>query len=331
MNATSPQRSAGFSLIEVLISSALAMAMAALAVQAFLQIRKAIDRAEARIAMHASAQSIYIALRNSLASAQQSCAVVAIATQSDGTGKATDPGELSLTFMRAKENAEDYATWRVPNSHLVWERWSWKRGTRTISAATSRTVARSSSEAAVREFTIASTFIPDAGSGVSFKDKTFRNLPQPRRYLTPADPTAAFDPAKPGQSTLDDNIYFPSATDRRVSQVSPEDIGDYTDLNRASMPVLDQVSDLSLQIVPHDESLSATDVSDASTATTVWQGVWLDGRLAPTLDAAQVFAGSDASKRPKLLRLRFTMTDEVRGISQTFSFSFAWPGLAPPP
>jgi hypothetical protein len=52
--------------------------------------------------------------------------------------------------------------------------------------------------------------------------------------------------------------------------------------------------------------------------------------MANTLEAAPVWSGSAVSKRPQLLRLRFTLVDQLKrpDLSFTFSFSFALPGLS---
>ena len=355
----------GFTLIEILISSALALALAGLCVEGFLGVRRAIDRAEARIAMHAAAQTLYTALRNAVSGIQQSCAVVVRTTQS--TGANPEPGAVSILFMRAKEDTDDFAAWQPINSQLVWEQWAWSQQSRTLSVATSRNPQRSANDRLVREFTIAGSFIPDAASGVDFKTQTFQSLAQPRRALTvrdahngaTVDPTGPPDPLHPEYSTLGDNIYFPDPAQPGKSLVSEEDLGDYEDLKRALVPVLAQVSDFSLQVVHHDPTYATADGTTTNGVTTlatdrtrtiVWNGVWLDGRLGATGDRAtvplappQVFedtdltddpavtTSSDVAKRPRLLRVRFTLTDDHRQLSQTFSFSFAWPGMAGSP
>ena len=121
-----------------------------------------------------------------------------------------------------------------------------------------------------------------------------------------------------------------------MSLADLSDIGDYTDLQRQLEPVVERVLSpapgtdpaFTLQVVAHDGTV--TTVDDSAATTTVLQGVWLDGRLAPLVTAPQVFATSDAAKRPKLVRIRFMLRDPKADFYQTFSFSFALPGMAPP-
>jgi hypothetical protein len=318
----------GFSLIELLISVSIAVAIAAMMSTAFFQTRAAITRAQARLALADEARSIYMALAASITSAQQSCAVVAMAVQR--TGAATgDPGSVSLIFMRGNDDKDSFGATSYDSSQIVWEQWQWRRGTGTIHAGTNRPI-----QDDARQFNVASTFRPNGG--VDYKGKAFVNVPQPRRHLDPADPVGPPALAGPAKSRLDDNIWFPDPANPHQSLVSTEDLGDYGDLQIAiAAPAFDHVTDLCFQIVPHDESLPVVSVDDSADATTVWQGVWLDGRLGAgadrtdaTLAPPHVFPGSDGARRPKLLRLRFTLVEPRSKVAQTFSFSFAWPGMA---
>ncbi len=88
----------GFTLIELMVSMAIAMALASLAVVAFVQIRSVVRRAEARMALYDSAQAIYVRMNQSFGALMQHCAFIG---QSDSTG-------VRLIFMRGKEDAFDW-------------------------------------------------------------------------------------------------------------------------------------------------------------------------------------------------------------------------------
>lgn len=318
----------GFTLIEVLISTAIAMSMAALVVTAFMQTRKLINRTEARLGMHAAVQAIHSRLDRMFTSTMQTCALLVTSTArtTDASGNVI-AGQVRLILMRGKEDTED---WRGSGSvagirfktDLVWDQWQWDEATGVLKAATSQPL---------RDIVINSTYAPGGGSDLSVNDwwKSIANLPQPRRFLNPANPTM----------TLDDNIYFPKAPvagDKSMSSAAdPSDMGDYTELQQQLRPVLQQVmagpkstdTPFTIQLVAHDGTV--TTIDDSTTSSYVFQGVWLDGRLAPTLGAPQVFATSEAAKRPKLVRLRFSLWDKRAEVAQTFSFSFALPGMAP--
>lgn len=285
------KRTHGFTLIELMVSTAIAMFLASMCVTAFLGIRQLVRRAEARIAMYDTAQVLYTRLNQSTAQLMQHCALVA----------RCDAGAVELTFMRGKEDHWDWKLWerKKVGSDLVWERWRWEKG------ATGGILYQASSHP-VRGFV----------QSVAGGSQKYQVLPQPRRWLDPADPLA----------TLNDNRFF------RSTAVAG-DMGDSTDLDNNLLPVLSQVSDLSIQLVNHDGSTDT--LSTASSQTLVRQGVWMDGRVGDVLSATPTVAAYSASgiaKRPRLLRLRLTVTDRIADprsdLVQTFSFSFALPGMA---
>lgn len=282
-----------FTLIEVLVAMALAMLLMGMSLEAFFQIRQLVKRTEARMAMYQSAQVIYTKLYQSLGAAMQHCAFVVL---SDANG-------IQLIYMRGKEDVGDWRLWERTriNTDLVWEGWRWSKLTAILSQGSSRPQ---------RSF--------------SYRGQAYDALPQPRRFLDPVDPL----------STLDDNRYFPHA----VTAV-PGDYGDYSDLTDQLVPVLGQVSDLTIQIVAQDGTIdTVSTAAPAAPVTLVRQGVWMDGRVGPALSAtptAAMYATSEIAKRPKIVRVLFTLTDSATDpradLTQTFSFSFALPGLAAAP
>lgn len=312
---------AAFTLIELMVSTVLAMILLGLSITAFYNFRKMVARSEARLAMHASAQTTYTYLQRTLASVQQSCAFVA--TRVQGNAALTpDPGEIRLLFMRAKEQISSYR--EVANedkyirNDLTWELWVWKRGDRTLSIANN-----SNGDTSVpgRNF-VSGAFTP---AGVNFNGKRFYTTPQPRRTLDAANPFTA------AAGGLDDNILFPGVSGTSMANAA-FDVGDYTDLTRNLSVVLDNVSDLAFDIVTMDGTSYL--INDASAAApVVLNGVWLDGRLGPALTSIPAYATSDAAKRPRLLRMRLTLADpryrrESVPLTAAFSFSFALPGLS---
>jgi hypothetical protein len=303
--------------MELLISTSIAMVLASVATTAYIQLSRAVARAEARMAMFSSAQRLYTQLHRILASVQPSCAMVV---------KTVANGEVRFIFMRAIEDEWDFvppANDTIKNSttnpDLVWEEWVWLRSTQTLRMASS---SRGTPTYPGRYF-ISGSFTP---AGVNYSGKAFYAVPQPRRTLDPVDPTDA------ATNSLNDNIYFPNSASPAVSLANPKgDIGDFTDLENGLVPVLKQVSDLSFELITHDGTSIIVDDSATTAPPRVFQGVWPDGRLAPTLSAAPAFATSDLARRPRTLRLRFTLSDSRAGVASTFSFSFALPGLSPTP
>jgi prepilin-type N-terminal cleavage/methylation domain-containing protein len=282
----------GFTLLEVLISTAIAVTMAGISVGAYVQVRKTILRSEALLAMHDRAQGIYNACYRDLQATMPDCALVIVA-DSDG---------VDLVGMRGKEDSFDYdPSVDTYSSDLVWFEWRWKDGALANGRSTG-----------VRRFTASNRLV---FGRTDYRGMSFVNLPQPRRWLDPTQPFA----------TLDDNVYFPDASG--ASRADPLDLGDRADLLRNLAPVATGVKDLTLQCVLHDGTTETFD--GATPRTLVIQGAWMDGRLAPRLSDPPDFATSAAAKRPELLRLRFTLEDPRIALRQTYSFSFALPGLTP--
>jgi len=304
-------------MIELLVATAIAMAMAGLATSALIQVRKMIIRAEATLTMNTQALSIYSQLDRQLGALQQSCALVVTSTATTGT----TGGEVRLIFMRGKDDLYDFS-FAPPsptpmNSDLVWQEWDWQQGAQAVYAASSTPN---------RSFAPTASFKPDNAS--DYKGFTFETVPQPRRVLSGTAPTMA-DPGG-----LDDNLWFRDFSSSAGSLASASDIGDYTDLQNNLVPcTVSTVSDWSLQLVAHNGAV--TTIDDSTTSTLVIPGVWLDGRMVPAtgvntkLSSAVDFADSPLPLRPRVLRLRFTLTDTTAVISRTFSFSFALPGLSP--
>jgi hypothetical protein len=318
-----PRGSFAFTLIELLVSTALASLLTAVCISAFQQGRANIERAESRVRMHANAQTLYAFMEHSLSSLMQDTAIVTASTQSTGPGT----GDVTLLFMHGKEDELDWMwlqqqTWQ--NSDHEWEVWQWSAATQNLSVGTS---------SFNRYFAL-----PSSGTPFSFKPngpddyagQGFLNLDQPRRTLSATNPWL----------DLDSNVYFPSPGST-VSLASIGDVGDWTDLNTNLAPVLTHVSDFSYQLVLGDSTF--TTIDDTTTTLHEIDGSWLDGRIdtataaaaAPNYqfpllfpDTRTYFPTSAIAHRPRLLRVRFTLTDPVVAVSQTFSFSFALPGLA---
>ena len=101
----------GFTLLELMVSVTLALALTSMAMVAFFNIRKLVSRAESRLAMHASAQTIYNALYRSFSGMQQTCAFVVYSHTNTVplTVPPTPPDdEVTLVFMHGKEDTQDW-------------------------------------------------------------------------------------------------------------------------------------------------------------------------------------------------------------------------------
>lgn len=144
-----------------------------------------------------------------------------------------------------------------------------------------------------RNFQITTNWTPGS---VNYKDQIITQLPNPRRI-------AGTNP----EITLEDNAF---------GSGDPNDYGDWGDLIRRSVPVATTCSDLRFEIVQMNNAVQTASV-DGITNFAV-DGLTVDGRLLP-----------NNVKRPRLIRLRFDLTDESVHLTETFSFSFQPPGMLP--
>jgi len=310
----------GFTLVEVMVSMTLCVILAMAGTTAYFKVLRLVNRAEARIAMHASAQVLYGTLHRQCCVADQHCAMVLESVAGDGTGSSSDAGSWTLIFMHGKESNEDWQ-WGLQsqgmNEDLVWEKWKWTAGNQTLWNATSSTQ---------RGGNMSVSFIPSGT--VDFGNSNFLYLPTPRRSLSATMP----------EYTLNDNILFPATTSATYPMVSlgcPNDYGDMQDLDNRLAAALTHVTACSLEVV--EMNGTKLDVNDTATTTTVLQGAWMDGRYSANVTDPQYFANavnfakSDLAQRPRLIRFQYTVTDAATQLSQTFSFSFPMPAMSGPP
>lgn len=108
-----------------------------------------------------------------------------------------------------------------------------------------------------------------------------------------------------GPATLDESSFGTG---------HPKDYGDYTDLVRESTPIALNCSDFSVEVILQDGSAIAASASGSSNQAI--NGILVDG-------------SADGERRPRLVRLRFTLSDARLDLQETFSFSFLAPGLLP--
>lgn len=344
-------RSKAFTLIELLISTALAMLLAAVAISTYYQVRRAVARAEAGMAMCDSAQTVYAYMHAASGSLQQSCAMAAYAHERGSAGPVPEAGEIRLVFMRGKEHVSDFVSLASAESSayvrndLTWEMWHWRRSDRTFSVGVNSW--GDTTDPGRSFLSGAFTPVPATGAAVNYNGARFFVTPQPRRTLDWSSPMTG--PSAAGLGFLDDNLLFPNASG--VSMANPlSDIGDYTDVQNGMTTVLRNVADMSFVLVAHDGSQTTLDDAPSSfaanhAATLGWdvrQGVWLDGRLLTDrplatdppsgLPDASNYISSPLPKRPVLLRVVMTLEDprwrnSSAPLSRTFTFSFPLPGL----
>ncbi|MBN8525219.1 MAG: prepilin-type N-terminal cleavage/methylation domain-containing protein [Planctomycetes bacterium] len=318
-------RRAGFTLIEVMMAVAIAMAMVALASGVVFQIRKMSDRASARLAMSRSSALVHGQLAQRIAAAAPGQAMVL----------EWRAGRMRLLFMRGvvdvndweysrdagnNDNNADFGFWSTFSSDLVWELWEWSRADHVLRSATTRNQ---------RSFRLRGESV----GGISYGDHFFAALPQPRRTLQAAT----------WRDELNGNLLFPdysrAATDRLAGRrgLVPGDVGDWTELSDRLVPVLsgsssdrqvaadpstwDGVVDFAIRIETVDGTVHEM-TQESVDSTIVIQGTRCDGVSTGIADATV------PGRRSALLKLCWTLRDRRSGLSMPYSYSLPFPALA---
>lgn len=337
--------STGFTLIELLISVGISVGLAAVAAKAFSEIRTMVQRRDALLQLHRSAETVQLQLATRLSMSMPHQALVADAqTPPVGSVRAGLP-TLRLLWMRGKEHPNDWSggiydngnnvSWYNENTDLYWELWEYRPEEQTLYVASS---------ARAWSFTISGSFADPTGT-LQLQNQTFKNMAQPRRVLGVAPGGAA----EAWWTTLDDNRLFAPTRTSATSNAGTGDIGDWGHLQLRLRPVVTGMVELSVAMVPGDGSAApvvtagwdaagspqATSTTTGGSSPLLYAGIRQDGFAG---DAAGRVPGqnlydwtaSDAGRRPVLLRCRWTLADGRTGIRQTFSHSFRLPGAATP-
>jgi prepilin-type N-terminal cleavage/methylation domain-containing protein len=273
----------GLTLIEILVATALVAFLIASATAGFVQIRDLARRIDARQQLHNSARLVFERLNSELSSLMNGSAFFAIGSA----------GTVEVVFLRGKLDNVDFMLGNAFGAEAdsltdqLWTRWYFEAAKQQLSLAAS---------SAARSFDQDKSWVT-GGYDYNARAK-FRNLPTPQRVVVGASPA----------TTLNANAYGTGASN---------DIGDYTDLENNSVPILSNCSGFALEIVCEDGSTHA--ISASAAGSLLSDGQKIDGR-----------AGAALASRPRLVRTRLDLTDPATGISETFSFSFLTPALSIP-
>ncbi len=286
----------GFTLVELLVSTALILVVVTVATAATVQLLAQTRRLQSRLHLDASA-SIAHAKLNSEVTSMHPCAAVWLSSSTSGSVKSVE-----LVFMRGTFSTLDWpsvvppaqgSSKRMNTTEQFWTRWSWRSDTRELQVAASRPI---------RFFRIAANQarnywkIPGGSKMPGGLFSTFVSIPQLQRETgTTTSPNSPED-------LLNTNAW---------QSGEARDIGDYQDLVLASRPLLTECSDLSIELGNLD---GATKLADGSPLQWAAPGTYVDAQEQTGL-----------TDRPSLVRLRFTLTDPKTGAVGTYSFSCSTP------
>lgn len=310
----------GFTLLELLVATALTLVVVMTATTVVYQMVKTTRRINGTIAMHAAAQLTHDRLARET-TAMHPCAAVWLVS------KATDRS-VELVFLRGKESPLDYpvnaavglakSVSKLGFTDLVWTRWHWSGNTGILSVAESRSARRfeldNGNGTATRNFWQIPNNMSDNGGMPTWS--TFVSVPQPRRETQAADDPATplVDESTPGPEHILDQNRWRRGLGAAYQAYLAGDLGDYEDLVRNARPILSGCSGLRIEVVDQAGGMHAADgLSDGNWAAA---GSFADGGL-----ASRSFNPDD---RPGLIRLRFTLGDSQTAMF-TYSFSCSTP------
>jgi prepilin-type N-terminal cleavage/methylation domain-containing protein len=300
------RRARGFTLIEVLVSITICLALCGLATSIFFQVRAIMRRTEARLELHNTARFLFESMRRDLMAMEQAGAFY-IETTADAhpelpPGDSGHTGEIRLTFLRGRLDNQDFNPdddgGGAPRSDLVWTQWKFDQHITALCTG---------SNARARYWRIWKHWIDGSGNDFGQVNQwraghLYMGMPQPRRVA-----------GTNAQTTLDDD---------RFDKDYDGDVGDYMDLMGHMTPVCRNVSAFQLEAVLAGGKVVNADIG--STKVTALDGEYVDGRVLGSTSA------QPHRFRPRLIRVRFDLTDAESKLTQTFSFSFQPSATLPP-
>lgn len=280
----------GLTLIELLIAVTLSALVIAATTAAVVQMRKLAQRVLVRQRMHDNARVIFERFYQDVSALSQTSAFFISRTSVSGSGR------IEVVFLRGKYTPLDFTTEdgfgrnASQRTDLVWTRWLFDDASRQIQL---------SSSSPYRKFLMSANWTNPTGT--NFSGRPFFNLPTPQRAAIPiGSPTAS--------ATLDQNRY---------GSADPNDLGDYADLVRNSIPLALDCENVCVEVVP-DVGVARTFTTTSASPPFAASGQYVDGRNSPEL-----------ADRPRLIRVRFDLTEPRLEMRQTFSFCFQTPAFLP--
>lgn len=312
-------------LIELLVAVALGMLVVGLAWTAFLRAGSSTARATARVDLHASAAVVREFLQRDVGcmSPTVACFMRSLPGVVSGT---TRSDTVELLFMRMVDRLTSETSGSSREQHkseLTWVRWRFVRSWTQDGAgwkAAGGALYRSSSTPA-REFaTLAAWTTPvplqdpiaHTTPWANYGGRLWLNLPRPIRD------------ASHGIDALDFNRYGVDPAHIGTARGDMTDIGDLADLDREGNErlVSSRIRDLAIGWV--DAGGTAHQIVSSTAADHRIDGLHMD----VTGPAGNAYL-AQLARRPRLVRVAFSMRDDASGVVQDFSFSAAAPGMLP--
>lgn len=336
---------AALTLVEILVATALGAIITAMTWEVFLSTKSTAARASARVALHQASASLQDAFERDFGTMAPALAL--FVRSSPTVSGSTRQESIEIVFMRSTAPLDKQASAGTYDRYLAdhhWVRWLFTR-TRTETAGTWTTTAatlKRSTSTPIRHWqtTAALTTAPSVRDPLNgalrgnYNGANWINIPRPLRD------------ASAGVESLDFNRYGLAAN--HISPNTPiGDIGDLADLIANEQLVSADVRDFTFGWV--DAGGNPVSIDGGVAATHDIDGLYMDivgpdnGRYldrlqnprgsapgAPMVPASPQYDYRPAlSRRPRLVRIAFTLVDRPTRVHQAFSLSVATPGLMP--
>lgn len=309
---------AGLTLVELMVSITLGMALIAASWSAFQMTRTTALRTSTRVDLHTNAALLREAFQRDFvfASPATACFVRSTPTVTVGSDQVDT---IDLVFMRSihplrPEMAQDISDHFMADFH--WVRWRFRRVWHQVDGewqVREQALLRSRSSGTRRWHVKTAIYggaqVYDAGNGNLQPPNATSGLP----YLNMARPIRD---ATAGIDALDFNRYnVPLAIGG-----GDRDIGDLSDLDENETVVSDRVQDITIGWV--DAGGRTHLVTSGTAADHRIHGLYMDA-VGPAGNAHR----DQLAARPRIMRIGLTLAQG--GVTQDFAFSFATPGLVP--
>lgn len=345
MTRAEPGRT-GLTLVEIVVATALGAVITAMTWEVFISAKSTAARATARVALHQASAALQDAFERDFGTMAPALALFVRSTPT--VSGSTRQDVIEIVFMRSTAPLDKQASSGTYDRYLAdhhWVRWLFTR-TRTETAGVWKTTAatlKRSASTPIRywQTTASLTTAPSVRDPLggalrgNYNGANWINIPRPLRD------------ASAGVGSLDFNRY--GLAPGQISANTPiGDIGDLADLIANEQLVSADVQDFAIGWV--DAGGNSVSVDGSTAATHDIDGLYMDvvgpdnGRY---LDRRQDPRGSTPgtalvpaspqydyrpalSRRPRLVRISFSLLDKPTRVHQAFTLSVATPGLMPP-
>jgi prepilin-type N-terminal cleavage/methylation domain-containing protein len=345
----------GFTLIEILVATAIGVALIASVWAGFRQAMNLIAKTKAKASLNSTARYLYVGLSEQ-ASAIHPGGAMWLGVE-DPSALPADPheGRITLVFLAGVMNPDNFG--QSPSNasggqatDQAWVMWRWTRPKSYVHPVTGETVIRAGRlETALGPFKPLQDKIQvDWKPGThNFNGRDVRSVSQPRRTFYQRSQLNGYFNVNAGKdrihdiAALEDNSWY--ACNSTTLADAENEMGDKSRLIASLTLISDRVNNFAITIAQADGATKTADSTALAAANFFWDGVRFDAQpdvqetptpsltvgLDTEVTAAQVVDPSN--KRPHTIRIRLGMKDPSSTSEVPFGLSFPLPSIRPIP